>query len=130
MLRNPEPIASRPVYICPFSTGQLTQNTLLTTLEAVLNTKFTTEHVDVKKINEHARIALERGEAAKAMKGLGLSNQFYEGDSGNDFSTLVENELVGVKMVSVEDAVRDVIERYGRDCKVVETMFRIEACEI
>lgn len=128
MLQNPAAVANRPIHICPFS--KLTQNLILTTLESVLGTKFTVENVDIKKINEHARIALERGEAGKAMKGLGVSNQFYEGDSGNDFSELVENETVGVEMMTVEDAVKDVIARYGEDSKVVEAMFRIEACEI
>lgn len=129
MLRNPDPIVNRPIYICPIA-QPVTQNILLSTLENVLQAKFTIENVDIKKINEHARIALERGELAKAMKGLGLSNQFYEGDSGNDFSEMVENEVVGVEMESVESAVRDVIRRYGRDVKVVEGMFRVEACEI
>jgi hypothetical protein len=130
MLRNPDAIANRPVYICPFAPGSLTQNILLSTLERVLATPFTTENVDVAKINAHARIALERGEAGKAMKGLGLSNQFYEGDSGNDFSHLIANELVGVEMMSVEDAVRDVVARFGPEYGLVEGMYRIEACEI
>lgn len=128
MLRNPDPIANRPIYICPFH--KLSQNMLLATVEDVLETKFTIEHVDVEKINKHSRIALERGEAAKAMKGFAVSNQFYEGDSGNDFHDLVENEVVGVEMMSVEDAVRDVIKRYGKDVKVVESMYNVEACEI
>ncbi|KAF2822869.1 NAD(P)-binding protein [Ophiobolus disseminans] len=128
MLRNPDLIANRPIYICPIA--QLSQNTLLATVERVLGKKFEVEHVDVKKINEHGRIALERGEAGKAMKGLGVSNQFYEGDSGNDFSHLLENEVVGVEMVGVEDAVREVIERYGEDVKIVEGMYYVEACEI
>jgi hypothetical protein len=128
MLRNPEPVMNRPIYISPFP--ELTQNILMTTLENVLGAKFDVEHVDVKKINEHARIALERGEEAKAMKGLAISNQFYEGDSGNDFRELVENGTVGVETISVEDAVRDTIARYGEDCKIVESMFRVEPCEI
>jgi hypothetical protein len=128
MLRNPESVTNRPIYISPFR--ELSQNLILNTLENVLGTKFAIENVDVKKINEHARIALERGEFAKAMKGLAVSNQFYEGDSGNDFRKLVENETVGVETMSVEDAVRDTIARYGEDCKVVEGMFRVEPCEI
>lgn len=128
MLQNPAAIANRPIHICPFS--NLTQNQILNTLESVLGTKFTVEKVDVKKINEHARIALDRGEAGKAMKGLAVSNQFYEEDSGNDFSALVENETVGVEMMTAEDAIKDVLARYGEDSKVVEAMFRVEACEI
>ncbi|KAH7410124.1 hypothetical protein DE146DRAFT_339525 [Phaeosphaeria sp. MPI-PUGE-AT-0046c] len=128
MLQNPAVIANRPIHIFPFN--NLTQNLILTTLESVLGSKFTVEIVNVKKINEHARIALERGEAGKAMKGLAVSNQFYEEDSGNDFRALVENETVGVEMMTVEDAIKDVIARYGEDSKVVEAMFKIDACEI
>jgi hypothetical protein len=128
MLRNPEQIRNRPIYICPFQ--QLTQNLILNTLQSVLGTKFTIENIDVEKINKNARIALERGEASKAMKGLIVGNQFYEGDSGNDLSHLVENELVGIEMMSIEDAVRNAIARYGEDSKVVEGMFRVEACEV
>jgi hypothetical protein len=128
MLRNPEPVLNRPIYICPFL--NVTQNILLSTLESVLDTKFTVEHVDIAKINKHARIALDRAEFSKAMKGLAVSNQFYEADGGNDFSQLVENELVGVKTMSVEDAVRDSIKEYGEDCPIVEGMFNVEACEI
>lgn len=130
MLRNPLPILNRPVYICPFAPGSLTQNILLSTLERVLATPFTIENVDVAKLNAHARIALDRGEAGKAMKSLAVSNQFYEEDSGNDFSHLLCNELVGVEMMSVEDAVRDVVARYGPDYGLVQGMYRVEACEI
>ncbi|KAF2028240.1 NAD(P)-binding protein [Setomelanomma holmii] len=128
MLRNPEPIINQPIYIC--NMPHLTQNILLATLESVLDTKFTVEKVDIKKINEHSLIALGRGETMKAMKGLTVSNQFYEGDCGNDFSRLIENETVGVEMKSVEDAVRDTIKRYGEDCKVVGGMFIVEPCDI
>jgi hypothetical protein len=64
------------------------------------------------------------------MKGLTVSNQFYEGDSGNNFSALVDNELVGVKTQSLEDAVRDAVKSYGTDSAVVETLFRVEPCEV
>jgi nucleoside-diphosphate-sugar epimerase len=130
MLRNPEHTMDRPVYISPFSEGQLTQNRLLDALESAVGAKFTREVVDVKKINQHAKIALERGEAGKAMKGFAVSNQFYEEDSGNDFSHLVENDLVGVESIQVEDAVKAAIAIYGEDCPVVESFFRVEPCEI
>jgi len=130
MLRNPDAVANRAVYICPFAPGSLTQNILLSTLEKVLDTKFTIENVDVAKINENARIALEREEGGKAMKGLAVSNQFFEEDSGNDFGHLIDNEAVGVEMMSVEDAVRDVVETYGPEYGLVEGMFRAEPCEI
>ncbi|KZM26103.1 uncharacterized protein EKO05_0001205 [Ascochyta rabiei] len=130
MLRSPDAVANRPVYICPFAKGELTQNTLLAALQSALDSEFTIETVDVAKINKHAIIALERGEEGKAMKGLAVSNQFYEEDSGGDFSHLTENDLVGVEMTSVEEAVRDALAKWGRDCPVVEGMFRVEACEI
>lgn len=128
MLRGPEAVLNRSIYICPFQ--HLTQNLILSTLESVLETSFSVEHVDVQKINGNARIALERGEAMKAMKGLTVSNQFYEGDSGNDFSHLVENEVVGVSIMSVEDAIRDAIAEYGTDHAVVEGMFNVQPCEL
>lgn len=128
MLRNPEYVANRPIYICPFE--KLSQNLILSTLESVLDTKFEVEFVDVKKINENARLALAKGEATKAMKGLAVSNQFYDGDSGNDFSHLVENDTVGVTMMTVEEAVRDAIARYGVNTDVVEGMFKVEPCEV
>jgi hypothetical protein len=130
MLRNPDAILNRPIYICPFT--KLTQKVLLSTLETVLETKFTVEHVDVKKINRNAKILLERGgpDAHRAFRGLAFSTQYYEEDSGNDFSHLMENETVGVEGMSVEQAVREALETYGRDCKAVEGMFRVEACEV
>lgn len=128
MLRHPDPISNRPIYICPFP--QLSQNILLSTVESVLDTKLTVENVDVKKISENAKLALQRGEGAKAIKGLTVSAQFFEGSGGNDFSHLVENETVGVQTMSVEDAVRDAIARWGEDCAVVEAMFKVEPCEV
>ena len=128
MLRNPNPISNRPIHICPVP--NLSQNILLNTLESILNTKFTVESVDVQKINKNALIALERGELAKAMKGLAMSNQFYEGDSGTDFGHLVENEIVGVQVMGVEDAVRRAIATYGEDSPIVEGMFNVEPCEV
>lgn len=130
MLRNPDAVASRPIYICPFVKGELTQRSLLATLERVLDSTFTVEEVDVAAINKNARIALERGEGGKAMKGLAVSGQFYEEDSGNDFSHLVENEIVGVKLMTVEEAVRDAIATWGQDSQIVETLYRVEACEV
>lgn len=130
MLRNPGIVENRPIYICPFVKGELTQRSLLDTLEKVLDTKFEVEEVDLAKINKHARIALERGESAKAMKGLTVSNQFYEEDCGNDFSHLIENDIVGVEMTTIEEAVRGAIARWGKDSPVVEAMFKVEPCEM
>lgn len=128
MLRKPEAVLNRPIHICPLP--NLTQKKILAAVEKVLNAKLEVENVDVEKIYKHASIALERGEIAKAMKGLTISVQFYEPDSGNDFSAFVENELVGVEEMSVEEAVRLSIEVYGAEAEVVEGMFRVEPCEI
>ncbi|KAH7039951.1 uncharacterized protein B0I36DRAFT_379035 [Microdochium trichocladiopsis] len=98
--------------------------------EAARGKVFEVTHVDIAKINANARIALERGEAAKAMKGLGISNQFYEGDHAGDFTHLCSNEAVGVESVSVEQAVRDAVAAYGEDCDIVEGMYFIEPCEV
>jgi hypothetical protein len=130
MLKNPTGVANRPIHICPFAKGELTQHKLLSALQNALD-GFSIEEVDLEEINRNARIALSRGEAGKALKGLIVSNQFYEKDSGNDFSHLIENELVGVDKMTVEDAVRDAIAMYGPNCPVKsQAMFMVEACEI
>lgn len=129
MLRNPATVANKPIYICPFTKDRLTQRVILAAVEHVIGAPFDLELVDVEKINKNAQIALEKGELGKAMKGLTLSAQFCE-DGGNDFSHLVENDLVGVTAMSVEDAVQEAIAKWGADCPVVEAMFRIEACEV
>jgi hypothetical protein len=130
MLRNPTSVLNRPIYISPFP--NLTQNILLHTLETVLEQKFSVKKVDVGLINKNARTVLANGgpDIGKALKGLTCSYQFYEGDSGNDFSALLENETVGVGEMSVEGAVRDAVERFGRECQVVEGLFRVEACGV
>lgn len=145
MLHNPEPVMNRAIHICPFvarpgEPSCLTQRGLLRVLEEELGTKFEIEEVDVERIFRHAMTVLaryEKGEArgegiAQAVKGLAVCNQFYEEEvgAGKSFSDLVENEVVGVETMDVRDAVRDAISRYGRDCAVVEGMFRVEACEV
>ncbi|KAF2795841.1 NAD(P)-binding protein [Melanomma pulvis-pyrius CBS 109.77] len=128
MLRNPDAIANRPIYIN--TVPNLTQSGLLSAVESVLGAKFAVDYIDIAKINANARIAVERGEVAKGMKGLAISNQFYEGDCGNDFRALVENERVGVEVQSVEDAVARAVADWGVENEVVESFFGIEACEV
>ncbi|KAL6710507.1 hypothetical protein ACN47E_008555 [Coniothyrium glycines] len=128
MLRNPDKVLNRSIYICPFA--KLSQNIIVHTLEEVVGRKYDIEVVDIRQINKNAKIALERGKASKAMKGLAVSNQFYEEDCGNDFSHLIENNTVGVPLSTVEDAIRAAIAVYGTDCTVVESMFNIEPCEV
>jgi hypothetical protein len=108
----------------------LTQNAILVALESILGTKFTTTAVDVALMNKNARIALERGETAKAMKTMPFSTQYYEGDSGNEWGDLAENALVGVEEMGVEEAVRLAIETYGLETPVVEGMYRMDPCEV
>lgn len=75
----------------------------------------------------------EEGKAkmGQAMKGLAVSNQFYEGNTVKPLGHFAEdNDIVGVEIVDVEDAVRDALERYGKECQVVKGMFEVEACEV
>ena len=131
MLANPDAVANRGIFICPFVPGSLTQKTLLTTLEKVIGEKFKVTNVDVEKINRHAKIALEKGNVKSAMRGLAVSNQFYEGDCGNNgMADMLENELVGVKEMEIEEAVRAAVEKYGADSPAVESMFKVEPCEV
>jgi hypothetical protein len=147
MLRNPLAVMNRAIHICPFVTQRgapstLTQRKLLHALEAELGQTFSVEHVDVERIFKCALSVLasyERGapggeRIAQAVKGLAVCNQFYdehEDDVGGlGFSQLVENEVVGVETIDLADAVRDAVQRYGRDCAVVEGMFNVEACEV
>lgn len=135
---------NRAIHICPFvarpgEPSSITQRVLLQALEELLGKKFTVENIDVEEISKRALDVLDKynqgepgGEQiALAVKGLAVSNQFYEeeGEEGDEFSRLVENEIVGVQVMSAEEVVREAVERYGRDCKVVEGMFRVEACK-
>ncbi|KAI4667473.1 uncharacterized protein J4E79_002161 [Alternaria viburni] len=145
MLRNPDPIRNRPVLLDPISpSSTVTQNTLLRTLEKALDTTFTISHVDVDKIHRNALIVLEKwkeggeqeegkAQMGKAMKGLGVCNQFHEGDDeghAEDLEKTVQNELVSVETMQLEDAVREALERYGENCQVVQGMYNVEACEL
>ena len=145
ILRNPDLILNRPVLLDPITpSSTVTQNTLLRTLEKVLHTTFTISHVDVDKIYRNALVVLEKwkeggeleegkAQMGKAMKGLGVCNQFYEGDDeghAEDLERTVQNELVGVETMQLEDAVSDALERYGENCQVVQGMYNVEACEL
>jgi hypothetical protein len=129
MLLHPDRVLDRSITVCPIP--GLTQNALLATLESMLDTKFTITKVDVALMNKNARILLERGEAGKAMKGLNFSNQFYEGDCGHaDVMHQAENALVGVKEMSIEEAVKMAIETYGLNKPVVDGMHIVDPPEI
>ncbi|KAF2492867.1 NAD(P)-binding protein [Lophium mytilinum] len=122
MLRNPDPILNRAVFIS--GVKGLSQNALLAALEEQVG-KFEVTHVDVKKIKLEAEEAGKRGDIGKWMKGMTVNSNFNEEESHSDFWHLVENELVGVEVVSVGEAVKETLERCGRDVKVVEALFRV-----
>ncbi|KAG9186157.1 hypothetical protein G6011_02713 [Alternaria panax] len=143
MICNPIPILNRPILICPFPpASNLTQNTLLHTLEKLLDTTFCVTHVAVENIHRNALVVLEkwvkggeqeggRAQMGKAMKGLAVSNQFYEGgDDAKHLGQTIQNELVGVETMQVEDAVKDALELHGKEYQVVQGMFNVEACDI
>jgi len=122
MLRNPDPILNRPVFIS--GVKDLSQNTLLVALEEELG-KFEVTHVDVKKIKREAEEARDRGEIGKWMKGMTVNSNFNEEESHSNFWHLVENDLIGIEAVTVGEAVKETLERFGKDVKVVEALFRV-----
>jgi hypothetical protein len=107
MLRNPSPILNRGIFIS--GVLGLTQNSILAALEAETGEKFSVEHVDVQQIKKEALEALQNGEYRQATRGLAINHNFNEKDSAANFWDKVENELVGVKPVSVQEAVRAAI---------------------
>lgn len=125
-----EQVVNRAVFIR--GVKNLTQQRLLDVVEKVVGEKFDVEKVDVDRICRNARVMFEKGvkeQMGLAFKGLTVSGQFFEGE-GNDWSDLVTNEVVGVTEVSVEEAVRSVLEEFGTQGDVVEGMFKVEACEV
>ena len=107
-LRNPAPTLNRAVFVC--GVRDLTQNSMLASLEKVIGVKFDREYVDVGKLREEALEALARGEPLKAMRGLTLNAQFNENDSSANFWDKVENSLLGITALDMTDAVREYLE--------------------
>ncbi|KAF2019769.1 NAD(P)-binding protein [Aaosphaeria arxii CBS 175.79] len=128
MVLHPSYVANRAVHIAPIR--GVTQNSILACLESILETRFTVEKVDIQKIFRHASIALERGDAANAMKGLATSYQFMEGDTAQRFADLVKVERFDVPEISMHVAIRDALQRYGTDCPVAQAFFNIKPCDI
>ena len=108
MLRNPNPIVNRCIFIS--GVRNLTQNTILAALEAEIGEKFTLTHVDVKKIKADALEALGRGDARMATRGLTINSNFNEEDSAANFWHLVDNGSVGVEAVDVREAVKEYLK--------------------
>jgi hypothetical protein len=104
MLRNPSAIVNRGIYVS--GVLDLTQNAILAALEAETGDKFSVEHVDLQGIKKEALDALEKGDYRQATRGLAINSNFNEKDSAANFWDKVENDLVGIKPVSVQEAVR------------------------
>jgi hypothetical protein len=107
MLRNPEVIKNRAVFIS--GVRDLTQNAILAALEAETGDKFEVEHVDLKPIKAMALEALAKGDYRQAMFGLTLNSVFNEEGSAANFWNKVENDLVGVRAVTVQEAVKSAL---------------------
>lgn len=84
-------------------------------LEAETGIKFEVEHVDVKEIKKKALAALEKGDYRQATMGLTINSNFNEEDSVANFWDKVQNGLVGVKPVSVREAVKAVLKSDERE---------------
>ena len=112
-LRNPDPIINRAVFIS--GVKGVTQNVIFDALQAETGERFTVEHVDMKKIKKEAEEALERSELAKAVKGMTINSNFNEEDGMANFWDMVENDWLGVNLASVREAVKDAMEKLGKD---------------
>lgn len=132
MLRSPNnpKILNRAVFIC--GVKDVSQNAILAALESEIGKKeegkkegreegkkeeghkfFSVEHVRLEPIKEAAMKALEKGDWKNATKGLALWFNFKQGVSRSDFWSKVENELVGVRAVELDEAVRAVLAELG-----------------
>ena len=104
MLRNPDFILNRGIFIS--GVRDLTQNAILAALEAETGDKFEVEHIDLEQIKEKALAALAKGEYKQATMGLTINSNFNEEDSAANFWDKVENELVGIRAVTAQEAVK------------------------
>lgn len=104
MLRNPDVILNRGIFIS--GVRDLTQNAILAALEAETGDKFEVEHIDLEQIKEKALAALAKGEYKQATTGLTINSNFNEEDSAANFWDKVENELVGIRAVTAQEAVK------------------------
>ena len=112
MLRNPSAIVNRGIYIS--GVLDLTQNAILAALEAETGDKFSVEHVDVEQVKKGALEALEKGDYGQATRGLTINSNFNEKDSAANFWDKVENDLVDVKPVSVQEAVKAAMSSFKK----------------
>jgi hypothetical protein len=111
MLRTPDAILNRAIFIC--GVKDVTQNAILEALELETGTKFEVANVDVKQLKAEAFKKMAEGNTRGAMRGLILNSNFNEEDSKANFWDKVENDLVGVQVVSVRAAVKAAMKAYG-----------------
>jgi len=104
MLRNPDVILNRGIFIS--GVRDLTQNAILAALEAETGDKFEVEHIDLEQIKEKALAALAKGEYKQATMGLTINSNFNEEERAANFWDKVENELVGIRAVTAQEAVK------------------------
>ena len=64
----------------------------------------------MKKIKKEAEKALETGELAKVVRGMIINSNFNE-DSVANFWDMMENDLLGVNLVSVREAMKNAMEK-------------------
>ena len=104
MLQTPEPVLNRAIFIC--GVRDVTQNKLLEAVEAETGHKFAVEHVDLQTIKKDALQKLESGDLKAAVRGLAINFNFGEGECVTNFWERCENELAGVKVLGLREAVR------------------------
>lgn len=105
----PNKIANRGIYISGIR--GLTQNAILEALEAETGAEFDVEHAETKGVREKALESLKEGKVGPAMMGLHTDSNFNPDNSSfADFWDKVENDLIGVKPVSVREAVKVVLK--------------------
>lgn len=112
MLRIPDKIRNRGIYISGIQ--GVTQNAILEALEAETATKFVIEHAEITGVKTKALEALKNGQMGLAMMGLHTASNFDPENAGfADFWDKVENDLVGVKPVTLREAVKEVMKEKG-----------------
>lgn len=112
ILLNPEPTLNRGILIA--GVKDVTQNALLEALEAELGEKFQVEYVDISGLQAEAEAALARGDTKAALRPMAMNANFNEKVSVSNFWDRTENEVVGIKVLSVREAVKRALEGFER----------------
>ena len=112
MLHIPDKIENRGIFIS--GVEPVTQNAILEAVEAETGAKFEVEHADIKLVKGKALEALKNGQMGPAMTGLHAASNFDPECKGYaDFRDKLENDLVGVKPISVREAAKQVMKAQG-----------------